>query len=73
MGVISPLMTLPQVLEIWETKSATGTSPLTWGTYFFSSIIWLIYGIVHKEKPIIVSNSFYIIVVFFILAGIVIF
>lgn len=70
MGIISPLMTFPQVFEIWQTKSAEGVSPLTWGTYFFSSIVWLAYGITHKEKPIILSNALYILIIFFILIGI---
>ena len=48
-------MTIPQVTTIWIDKNAGGVSLITWSTYFVTSIFWLTYGILHKEKPIIVT------------------
>ena len=50
-----PVMTLPQIYDIWITKSST-VNPLTWGGYLCIGFIWLFYGLVHKEKMIIFSN-----------------
>ena len=50
-----PIMTIPQIYDIWITKNST-VNEITWGSYLAGGIIWLIYGIVHKEKPIIFSN-----------------
>lgn len=55
-GILSPLFTLPQVYKIWINKSAYDISLITWIIYLFVSITWLLYGISHKEKPIIVLN-----------------
>ncbi len=55
-AVIEPLMTLPQVYEIWVNKNAGGVSSLTWGLYLIAAIIWLLYGLQLKDKPIIISS-----------------
>ncbi len=55
-AVIEPLMTLPQVYEIWVMKRAEGVSGLTWGLYLIAAVIWLLYGLQLKDKPIIISS-----------------
>ena len=55
-AVIEPLMTLPQVYEIWVVKNAEGVSSLTWGLYLIAAVIWLLYGLQLKDKPIIISS-----------------
>ncbi len=59
-GLSGPLLTLPQLLAIWEAKSVTGLSPITWGSYVVIACFWLLYGIVHKERPIIFTNTLWI-------------
>jgi len=55
-AVIEPLMTLPQVYQIWVMKQAEGVSGLTWGLYLIAAVIWLLYGLQLKDKPIIISS-----------------
>lgn len=55
-AVLEPLMTLPQVYEIWVKKQAEGVSSLTWGLYLIAAVIWLLYGLQLKDKPIIISS-----------------
>ncbi|HUD44754.1 MAG TPA: SemiSWEET family transporter [Patescibacteria group bacterium] len=55
-SLIAPIMTIPQLLSIWLQKSTQGISILTWSAYALVSLLWIIYGVIHKEKPIIVSN-----------------
>jgi uncharacterized protein with PQ loop repeat len=52
---LGPLFTLPQVLKIWVGKDAAGISLFTWSFYFVSAMFWVVYGTVHKEKPIILT------------------
>lgn len=68
-GVIGPVMTIPQVNEIWINHNAAGVSILTWTTYIFTSIFWLAYGILHKEKPIIIAYILWIILNSLVVAG----
>ncbi|HLC67342.1 MAG TPA: SemiSWEET family transporter [archaeon] len=53
---IGPVMTVPQVIDIWMGKNAAGVSIISWGAYTATSLFWLVYGIAHKDKPIIISS-----------------
>ena len=59
-GVAGPIMTLPQLFKIWVEKNAAGISVISWITYLVLGIFWLSYGIMHKEKPIIVNYILWI-------------
>jgi len=71
-AVIAPIMTIPQISEIWAQKSAR-LSLITWISYTIVSMFWLIYGIHHKEKPIIIGNVLAIIADSMVVAGILLF
>jgi len=68
-AIFGPIMTLPQVAKIWIDKNASGVSILSWGSYLIVGIFWLIYGIMHKEKPIIIANILWIVLEIFIVIG----
>ena len=61
-GILSPIMTIPQIYKIFSNQSADGLSMISWITYIIVGSFWLTYGIVHKEKPIILVNIGWIIV-----------
>jgi uncharacterized protein with PQ loop repeat len=50
--ILGPLMTLPQVWQVWAAKQQ-GVSLTTWLAYCIIAAIWLMYGLKHREKPII--------------------
>jgi len=72
-GVVGPLMTLPQVFKIWIGQNATGVSAISWIAYLITAIFWMIYGVIHKEKPIIVTYFLWIILDVLVIAGAVIY
>jgi len=49
-------MNLPQLFKIWLHKDASGVSFISWMSFSVFSLIWLMYGILHKDKPIILMN-----------------
>lgn len=55
-----PLSTLPQVFQVLETKDVSSLSFTTWSLWFVLSAIWLMYGIVHKDMPIVISQALYV-------------
>jgi len=55
-GVLAPLALLPQVIQIYTTKNASGISLATWTLLTFFSVLWMLYGIAHKDKPIIIAH-----------------
>lgn len=56
-GLFAPLMTVPQIVKIWAYQDADGVSWLSWGGYALGSTFWFVYGVLHKEKPIIICNG----------------
>ena len=56
-GVIGPIMTVPQILKVWIDKNASGISIISWIAYSIMAMFWITYGIMHKEKPIIVTSG----------------
>ena len=54
--VIGPLMTIPQIYSIWFEKQG-GVSIISWIAYFVVSIIWLVYSLKIKDKPMIIGQD----------------
>lgn len=67
---VGPVMTIPQVTKIWIEKNASGVSVISWLTYFVTAIFWLIYAIIHKEKPLILSSCIWVFLDLLIVVGI---
>jgi MtN3 and saliva related transmembrane protein len=56
-GSISAITFLPQVIKTWKSKSAGDISLLMFTFATISVIMWLIYGIILQDIPIIYTNS----------------
>ncbi len=67
---LAPLVELPQLIEIYALKAAGSVSLLTWSMFVVFGVPWLIYGIIHKEKPVIILYSLWIIIDSAIVVGI---
>lgn len=53
-GIFAPLLTAQQSYYIHSTKDASGVSLVTFSGFVVVNLIWLWYGLLHKELPIIV-------------------
>ena len=54
-GIFGVLVIVPQILKIWVDRDF-GVSMTTWVGFFICAFFWLLYGLIHKEKPIIITN-----------------
>jgi len=72
-AVFGPVISLPQIWKIWILKEAVGVSAITWSGYLLIAIFWLIYGFMHKEKPIIFANVLWLFIHSTIVIGVVIY
>ena len=70
-GVLGPLMTIPQIWEIWANQDASGVSLITWVSYLIFGFVWFIYGVIHNEKPIIFAYFAWTIMKVLIIMGII--
>ncbi|MBM3261465.1 hypothetical protein FJY93_03530 [Candidatus Kaiserbacteria bacterium] len=51
-GFIGPIMTLPQIGEIYYFHNAAGVSALSWGAFAVLDLPFILYGFVHKNTLI---------------------
>lgn len=72
-GFLAPLALLPQIVQIYSTKSSAGVSLLTWVLLAISSILWTVYGALHKDKHILFASGFMIVFHLTIIVGLLIY
>lgn len=60
-ALTGPVATLPQIFDVMYTHNVGGLSPTTWSLWMLLSGIWVVYGWLHKEVPLIASNTLYIV------------
>lgn len=72
-AIVGPFVSIPQIWAIWYYKSAADVSLFTWAGYLLMGFLWLEYGIVHKEKPIIITQVLWMIVHTSVVLGVVIY
>ena len=66
-GVISTLAFVPQLIKTWQSKSA---HDLSWSMLFIlctGITLWLVYGLVISDVPVIAANSVLLLLVSVIL------
>jgi len=73
MAFVGPTLSLSQVFQIFATKSAADLSLSSWLGYQVLAILWLIYGITHKEKLIVYYQTAWIVVQSVIILGIILY
>jgi len=54
-GILAPLAGSAQAIKIYTEKNAAGVSLIHFGANVFFNLIWITYGFLHKEKPIIIT------------------
>lgn len=67
-AVLYPLSTIPQIISVFQ--DAGGVSLPAWVGYQVFSIIFLLYGISYKLKPVVVTQVLWVIVNSLVIAGI---
>jgi MtN3 and saliva related transmembrane protein len=56
-GLLTTIAFLPQVLKTWETKSAKDLSLGMFSIFCAGVFLWLVYGILLVDLPIIMANA----------------
>ncbi|MDY6804744.1 MAG: SemiSWEET transporter [Cyanobacteriota bacterium] len=55
-GSLTTIAFLPQVIQTWKTKSTKDISLGMFLTFCTGVLLWIIYGILVKDIPLIVAN-----------------
>lgn len=70
-AMLSPIMLLPQALQVFVTKDASSLSIYTWSGLTVLNLLWATYGFVHKDKPILIASASVALIDLVIVIGIV--
>jgi uncharacterized protein with PQ loop repeat len=70
LGVIYPLAMSPQLYNVWVLNRTAGLSGITSIVGLVVSVIWVIYGLLHRQRPIWVANLVWVCVHATMAAGI---
>lgn len=73
LAIVGPLMTLPQIYEVWINRQSSGVSILSWAFYVFSSLIWLLYAVKIKDKPLYISSGLWVVMNFLVVLGLILY
>ncbi len=60
-AVVAPMTMLPQIIKLYATRDVASFSLTSWALFCVFNLLWLVYGIVHKDKPILISNALWFI------------
>ncbi len=74
MGIVAvagPLSAAPQIIQIFANQEARGVSLLSWIFYLILGLVSLSYGVIHKLKPIVISQTLWLFIDAFLIAGII--
>jgi uncharacterized protein with PQ loop repeat len=55
-GVGGNVAVIPQIIKAWESE-APGLAVSTWLLFSLIGLIWLVYAILHQQKPLIVAQA----------------
>lgn len=69
-AIVHPLSALPQVFDIYSNQSAENVSLVTWVSFMLIGIIYTIYAVIHRLKPMIISQILWYAVDLSIIIGI---
>lgn len=70
-GLIGPIASIPQAIEIYSLQDAQGVSIITWSFFIITNASLLIYALVHKLPALIISNICWVIIEVVVVVGIV--
>jgi uncharacterized protein with PQ loop repeat len=69
-AIVHPMMGVPQVYQIYSTQDVAGISLFTWFGFMTLGLVFLLYGIVHRIRPLIVTQILWFIVDSLVVFGI---
>ncbi len=72
-AVVGPLANISQIIKIYGEMDAEGVSLTSWSMYIVFNIIWIIYGIVHKERVILLAHILWFITQTIVVVGIILY
>ena len=68
-GFITVISLLPQTIQVWRTRSTHDLSLLSYSMMSCGAILWLTYGLLKWDMPIILPNAINLVLLTLILVA----
>ncbi len=72
-AIAGPILTIPQVIQIFSSQTAAGVSLTSWTAYLTITFFWFIYSLLHREWPLIINSALWMLANSAVIAGILIY
>lgn len=72
-AIFAPLALLPQIKRLYTVQDASGLSALTFTLFIIMHVLWILYGVAHKDRQIVTANFMMMFFNGIVLVGILIF
>jgi len=69
--IATPLSEIPQAITIYVHHAARDVSIWTWGFFLLDNVVWIIYGLRCKLKPVFITSLLYLVVELAIVVGVI--
>ena len=56
-GTCVTISVIPQIVKVWKTKKVQQISLLNYSILTFGIAVWIVYGVLKNDLPIIITNS----------------
>ncbi len=56
-ALLTTLAFLPQVIKVWRSRSTKDISLLAFGTFCLGIALWLAYGLLTSDGPLVAANG----------------
>lgn len=66
-GILTTLAFIPQVIKVVQTKSTNDISLAMFAIFILGVFCWIVYGVLLKTPPLIISNSLVLVMALIIL------
>lgn len=69
-AILYPAMSLPQIIKIFNSKSANDLSLYSYVLFMIFEVIFLFYGLKYRLRPIVIAATLWLVVYLVIIFGI---
>ena len=66
-GILTTISVLPQVIKSWKTKKTNDLSLSMYLILTTGVTLWIIYGLITKDLPVLLANSATLILLLFVI------
>lgn len=56
-GACTTIAVIPQLIKTWRTKNVVDVSPIMFSILILGVGLWVVYGVIKKDLPIIITNG----------------